>query len=276
MYKINELMMKSNLGESIENRKVLKSILHALMKNDDASLVNQLIEVDPNKVKYLLNVLENLSTYFDYSYSSKIDLTSFLYYIINDKPLNINAIFCPGYTKTGYKNYIGNNNTTRLEILCRLDDDLKENKIDANFHINLANIFLENTDTIKNPNWKEELKEHEEKFKDVASKYFDKESITLLSETHPKEYKIGFIDDSICQGKTYENFYKNNREFYRKMGWSPEEIKKRNDKLYTIYTILSKEMKQTDNGIYIPMETMYTRSKVMSDNGVCTMYLKKK
>ena len=59
------------------------------------------------------------------------------------------------------------------------------------------------------------------------------------------------------------------------MGWGIEETKQRNDKLFTIYSIISEYINNQDNGVYLPMETMYSRSKVMTKNNVCTMYLHK-
>ena len=70
-------------------------------------------------------------------------------------------------------------------------------------------------------------------------------------------------------------FIFNNESFYKKMGWGIEETKQRNDKLFTIYSIISEYINNQDNGVYLPMETMYSRSKVMTKNNVCTMYLHK-
>ena len=191
--------------------------------------------------------------------------------------MDLNAIFCPGYTNNGYKDYIGNNNTSRLIILNELSSRLNEMNINAKFNIMLADVFLENTNTNDNPNWKNELSLHRELFKNLASKYFEDGSIKCLSDIYQgEEYIEGFVDKSICLGKVYDNFYKNNKDFYQKMGWTEEQIKYRNDRLFTIYTIISKYINGKQNGIYIPMETMYSRSKVMTSNDTCTMYLIKK
>lgn len=277
MYSYNELLKKLKIVNTLENRKYLKSIIHALLKNNDAEVINQLIEVDYRKVEYLYDILNKLAIFFDYRYNTKMDLTKFLYYLLNDKELNINAIFCPGYTSNGYKDYIGNNNTTRMENLSILLDKFNQMNILANFKIILANIFLENTSDLDNPNWKAELANHEEKFVAVAGKYFEQNKIIKLSSVYSEEeYIRGFIDENLCHGKIYNNFYKNNIEFYKKMGWDDKQIKYRNDKLFTIYNIISKYINEQENGVYIPMETMYSRSKIMTSNGVCTMYLIKK
>lgn len=90
-----------------------------------------------------------------------------------------------------------------------------------------------------------------------------------------EKYIKGFINRSILNGKTYNTFYKNNINFYHKMNWSEKEIIFRNDKLYTIYMIVSDYIKTQKFGIYIPTETMYSRTKVITNNKVCAMYLYK-
>ena len=196
--------------------------------------------------------------------------------MINKNRVNLNAIFCPGYTKTGYKDYIGNNNSTRLETLNKLKDYLKKNNIDAKFNITLADIFLENTNSELNPNWKDELELHVQKFIEKSKENFDLNEIIILSSIFTEEkYIKGYIDEKIIKNKTYYNFLKNNLEFYNKMGWNEREAQNRNDKLYTIYNIISEYINNQTNGIYLPMETMYSRSKVMTMNNVCTMYLHK-
>ena len=277
MYSYDKLIEKIGIDNNSENRKYLKSIVNALVKNNDAKIERQLIYVDYKKVEYLYGLMSELNSFFDYTYNTKLDLTKFLYYLLNKKETNINAIFCPGYTSDGYKDYIGNNNTTRMKMLSELSDDLRKKDFLVNFRIILANIFLENTDDIVNPNWKEELLVHEDKFVECANKVFDKEKIIKMSSIYPgEEYIRGFVDSKVCHGSVYEKFYKNNIDFYKRMNWNDEQIKYRNDRLFTIYNIISKYIMNQENGVYVPMETMYSRSKIMTNNGVCTMYLVKK
>ena len=277
MYSYDDLLKKLGLDKSLENRKLIKPIINALIKNGEAEIIKQQINTDYVKVEQLYNILNELSEYFDYQYNTKIDLTKFLYYILNDKHINFDAIFCPGYTGDGYKDYIGKNNTLRMQILNSLSDKLSQMNIDSNFNIILANIFLENTDDSINPNWKEELAEHEKKFMKQATMYFADKQVKKLSDIYPENmYIVGFVNEKLCNGKTYDNFYKNNIKFYKKMNWDDVQIKYRNDRLFTIYNIISEYIKQQENGIYIPMETMYSRSKVISNNNVCAMYLIKK
>lgn len=276
MYNYDILLKKLKLENNDKNRKYIKAIVHALIKNGDAEIIKQAIDTDFTKIEYLFGVLMELTKYFDYRYSSKIDLTKFLLYILNDKDINIEAIFCPGYTSNGYKKYVGRNNTNRMWTLRFLADELEDMEIQANFKIVLADIFLENTDDNNNPMWREELTNHREIFHDVASKYFSSDSIINLSDVYKDEsYIEGFVDESLCQGRVYNAFYKNNLNFYTRMHWDNEQIKHRNDRLFTIYSIVSQYINQEENGVYIPMETMYSRSKVMTKNDVCTMYLRK-
>lgn len=276
MYSYNDLVCKLKMDDNVTNRKQLKAIVNALIKNGNAIVEKQLIKVDINYVIYLWQIVNNLGCYFDYKYNTKIDLTKFIFYMINKNIVNLNAIFCPGYTKTGYKDYIGNNNSTRLETLNKLKDYLKKNNIDAKFNITLADIFLENTNSELNPNWKDELDLHVQKFIEKSKENFDLNEIIILSSIFTEEkYIKGYIDAKIIKNKTYYNFLKNNLEFYNKMGWNEREAQNRNDKLYTIYNIISEYINNQTNGIYLPMETMYSRSKVMTMNNVCTMYLHK-
>ena len=276
MYSYNDLICKLKMADNVTNRKQLKAIVNALIKNGNAPVEKQLIKVDINYVIYLWEIVNNLGCYFDYKYNTKIDLTKFIFYMINENIVNLNAIFCPGYTKTGYKDYIGNNNSTRLETLNKLKDYLKKNNVDAKLNITLADIFLENTNSELNPNWKNELELHIQKFIEKSRENFDLNEIIILSRIFTEEkYIKGYIDEKIIKNKTYYNFLKNNLEFYNKMGWNESEIQNRNDKLYTIYNIISEYINNQTNGIYLPMETMYSRSKVMTMNDVCTMYLHK-
>ena len=58
------------------------------------------------------------------------------------------------------------------------------------------------------------------------------------------------------------------------MNYSAEKIKDRNDTLVTMYIIVSNYINAIKNGVYLPMENMYDREKIIANNGTCTMYLK--
>ena len=276
VYNYDKLIEILRIDNNPTNRSYVKSIINSLIKNNDASVTKQIIYVDKEKVIYLWELLQRLSEFFDYEYNTKIELSKFLYFVLNDKVINLNAIFCPGYTNTGYKNYIGNNNTNRLKTLKRLKDKLENENINSIFKITLSDIFLENTDISRNERLYDELSIHRVKFIKKAKEDFREDEIVILSEIFNEErYISGFVDNSLLCGKTYQNFYKNNKSFYTKMGWTIDEMNQRNDKLFTIYSIISEYVNNQDNGVYIPMETMYSRSKVMTSNNVCTMYLHK-
>lgn len=275
MYTYDGLLKEIGVYPNLNNKKKIKSIVHALVQNGKAIIENQLIFLDLEEFKQLYSKISVLDSVFDYSYNTKIELTKFASYVLNQK-ITLNPIFCPGYTSDGYKEYIGRNNTSRIEMLSSLKEKLSDMNISANFRITLADIFLESIDDTKNPNWYEELLVHTDKFFELVSKYFDEDEIIKLSEVYSdSSYIKGFIDDSLCTGKVYNNFYKNNLNFYTKMGWNSQEIKYRNDKLFTIYNLISCYINEQENGVYLPMETMYSRSKVMTDNDVCTLYLVK-
>lgn len=275
-FSYDELIEILKIDNNYDNRFYVKSIVNSLIKNNDAFVRKQMIYTDKNEFLYLWELLQKFSEFFDYKYNTKIDLSNFLYFVLNGDKINFNAIFCPGYTVDGYKDYIGNNNTIRLKTLRKLKNKLEREQIDFNIKITLSDIFLENTDVERNEKLYEELSVHRKKFVEVASESFEKNEIIILSEIFNGEnYVNGFIDNSLLSGKTYCNFYKSNKSFYEKMGWSETETRKRNDKLFTIYTIISDYINAQDNGVYLPMETMYSRSKVMTNNGVCTMYLYK-
>lgn len=276
MYSYLDLFKLIGIANNSENLFLLKAIIHGLIKSQMAYIERQKIIVNVDLVNYLYKNIINLNKFFDYSYNCHNDIRDFVAFLVSDDIININAIFCPGYSKDGYKNRIGKNNLSRMKTLSFLKEFLLSKGIECNFKILLANIFLENTDSIKNPRWEDELHQHEQLFIETAKNYFTTDEIDFLSNIFPnREYKKGFILDEYLHSKTYDTFYKNNLSFYHKMGWSTKEIEIRNDKLFTIYNIISKYIKEQKNGIYIPMETMYFRSKVMTKNNVCTLYLKR-
>lgn len=276
MYSYDELIKKLHIDNSSIERIHLKAIVNALINNKDAYIEKQMIYVDYSMLEFLWSIYLELSNFFDYKYNTKIDLTKFFMYILNDELLNLNAVFCPGYTENGYKDYIGKNNTGRLLVLKRLKEKLNILHIGSKFNISLADIFLENTNSDANPNWHIELLDHTQKFLNIAGEYFSNDELIVFSDIfHDDRFKVGFVEPNLLNGKNYNNFYKNNEKFYQKMNWTVEQTQERNDKLYTIYTIISRYIQNQMNGIYLPMETMYSRSKVMTYNKVCTMYLYK-
>ena len=67
---------------------------------------------------------------------------------------------------------------------------------------------------------------------------------------------------------------KSNEKFYSSMGFSNEQMKFRNDRLITMYRLFSNYLNSHESSIFLPMENMYERENIFSENGTCTMYLK--
>ena len=53
MYSYNDLICKLKMADNVTNRKQLKAIVNALIKNGSATVEKQLIKVDINYVIYL-------------------------------------------------------------------------------------------------------------------------------------------------------------------------------------------------------------------------------
>ena len=235
---------------------------------------SEAMELRKKKIKLPILILGYVpNALFEKLIKNNVDLT--VYNIEMIRELNEISAKCRKKCKIHIKIDTGMN---RLGFLIddKLKDYLKKNNVDAKLNITLADIFLENTNSELNPNWKNELELHIQKFIEKSRENFDLNEIIILSRIFTEEkYIKGYIDEKIIKNKTYYNFLKNNLEFYNKMGWNESEIQNRNDKLYTIYNIISEYINNQTNGIYLPMETMYSRSKVMTMNDVCTMYLHK-
>lgn len=273
-FTLEELLKKYSILVENEQKKQIKALLTAMEKNNLSYIKKQRIYIDEHRFNELFSIFNELRTIFDYKYNTRNDLEQFFDMIINeDSFINFYAIFCPGYTNSGYKDRLGHTTTSKIEKLRMLKDFCAKNKINCNMNCIYADIFLENCDNILNSNWKQELQINKELFFDFALKYFEEKEITFLSDIYPDDvYEKGFINKEILIGKGYNDFMKYNRSFYEKMAWSEEQIKYRNDKLYTIYNIIANYIKGKNNAIYLPMENMYARTKVFTKKGVCSMY----
>ena len=60
------------------------------------------------------------------------------------------------------------------------------------------------------------------------------------------------------------------------MGFTEEQMKYRNDRLITMYRLFSDYLNIESNSVFLPMENMYERENIFSENRTCTMYLKLK
>ena len=72
MYSYNDLICKLKMADNVTNRKQLKAIVNALIKNGNATVEKQLIKVDINYVIYLWEIVNNLGCYFDYKYNTNL------------------------------------------------------------------------------------------------------------------------------------------------------------------------------------------------------------
>ena len=266
-----------NVGD--DSKKEIKSILTAMEKHGYSSLVKQKINMNEEKFYYLYSLLIKLKEIFDTRYNDRNDLEIFFDYVlqsIDGIPINFYAIFCPGYNDDGYKDRLGKTTTIKIQKLFQMKHWRdKENSL-HNIPCLYADIFLENCDELKNPNWEKELEVNKNLFKEYAIKYLECADIDFLSSYFPdSKYQRGFVDSSIINGNNYESFRKYNNNFYMKMGWDDAKAKERNDKLYTIYNIIAEYIINTkSNGIYLPMENMYARTKVFTKKKVGSMYFK--
>ena len=115
-----------------------------------------------------------------------------------------------------------------------------------------------------------------------ANKYFPKEKVINASDLSifkGKENIEGFIDKDIIDNtrkKIYKSILISNKKFYDKLGFTEEEMIFRNDRLITMYKILSDYLNEQENMVFLPMENMYERENIFSENKTCTMYLKLK
>lgn len=274
-----ELYDRYLIDVSDDSKKEIKSILTAMEKHGYSGLVKQKINMDEEKFYYLYSLLVKLKEIFDTRYNNRNDLEIFFDYVlqsIDGIPINFFAIFCPGYSDNGYKNRLGKTTTKKIQKLFQMKQLLDQENILHNIHCLYADIFLENCDDSKNPNWAKELEVNKSLFREYAVKYLECADVDFLSTYFPDDkYQRGFIDFSIIAGNNYESFKKYNNNFYKKMGWNDAQVKERNDKLYTIYNIIAEYIVNTkSNGIYLPMENMYARTKVFTKKQVGSMYFR--
>lgn len=274
-----ELYDRYLIDTSDDSKKEVKAILTAMEKHGYSNLVKQNINMNEQMFCYLYSLLIKLKEIFDTRYNNRNDLETFFNYVLQSTvmiPINFYAIFCPGYNDDGYKDRLGKTTTTKIQKLSQMKQLLDNENILHNINCLYADVFLENCDELKNPNWEKELEVNKNLFKKYATNHLECANIDFLSSYFPdSKYQKGFIDYSIINGNDYESFRKYNNNFYMKMGWDEAKAKDRNDKLYTIYNIIAEYIINTNsNGIYLPIENMYARTKVFTKKKVGSMYFK--
>lgn len=282
---LSEIYNIYEIENTIVNRNSIKCLLKSMSQKGLASIEGQYYLYDEDMFSWLVSTYKKLNNFFDFFYSLKSDLITMFIYLIEVKTskeeISFNAFFCPGYNdKGGYKDHLGNTTTKKLAILGDLTKFLDEEKIHHQIHCYYCDSFIENCDDTVNINWHDELMVNRDLFKKECEKYFKNSSIHNISDLDifkNEKNLAGHIEDEIISrvpSKVYRSFYIANEVFYKKLDFSEERIKERNDILATMYIMVSDYINGLKNGVYLPMENMYDREKIIASNNTCTMYLK--
>lgn len=283
---VNDIPKVFNINNTQLNMIAIKALLIALENEGMAHKDKQKIIFDENIFIKLWDIYETSLVFFDPNYNRKNDFKLYFINIIRSlhkkEKLNFFALFCPGYTTNGYKKQIGATNKWKLEELKNILNYFKNNNIDTEITSYYSDVFLENTNAEKNPKWKDEMLFNREIFHKEAEKHFESKYIKNASQlpifSDEKNIK-GYVNmDTIkkLNQRTYYAFKKANEKFYNQLGFTEEQIIFRNDRLITMYKILSNYINSQKNTIFLPMENMYEREKIFSENNTCTLYLKLK
>lgn len=283
---INDIFQVFNIERTQLNITAVKSLISAMITKGICVQEKQKLIFDDQIFIDCWSLYINCLEFFDPNYNRKTDFSLFFKYIIDyklmNKEVNFHALFCPGYTKYGYKSYLGNTTLWKLKALRDIVNMLQYNKIEAAMTCYYSDVFLENCNSELEPNWKEQLDHNRELFHIEGNKYFDSKDVKNVSDISVFSLEKdgeGFVDDKIITSlsrKTYNAFVKCNEKFYMSMGFTEEQMKYRNDRLITMYRIFSDYLNGLDSSVFLPMENMYERENIFSKNGTCTMYLKLK
>lgn len=283
---INDIFDIFDIKKTQLNIMAVKSLICAMIEKEMCYKNKQKLIFDENTFKYCWMVYQECLIFFDDNYNRKTDFSLFFKYIIDsmlkNKGINFHALFCPGYTKNGYKSYLGKTTIWKLKALNDIVCMLNENDVSATMMCYYSDVFLENCDSQLEPDWMKQLICNRDLFHMEAEKYFENSEIKNASsvDVFSKEGNSeGYIDYKLIdrvKKTTYDAFVKSNRNFYNSMGFNEEQMKFRNDRLITMYMIFSDYLNSLDNSVFLPMENMYERENIFSENGTCTMYLKLK
>lgn len=283
---VNNIFSIFNIEKNQLNITIVKSIIAAMISKNICYKDKQKLVFDDFVFLECWNSYCLCLNHFDPNYNRKTDFSLFFKYLLDSilyrKEIEFHALFCPGYTKYGYKDHLGSTTTWKLEELHNIKSTLQEKNIPLSMTCYYSDVFLENCNSKLEPNWKEQLDYNRQLFHIEGEKYFDSDSVKNASDI--SIFKLekdgeGYVDDNIISSlpkTTYEAFKKSNEKFYNSMGFNKEQIKFRNDRLITMYRLLSNYLNLCQNAIFLPMENMYERENIFSENGTCTMYLKLK
>lgn len=283
---VNDIFKMYEIEKTQLNVNAVKGLISAMINKGKCIYNKQQIVFDEKEFLEYWKIYSNSLVFFDVNYNRKTDFSLYFKYIIDckeylEKSINFHALFCPGYSRYGYKDYLGNTTLWKLKKLRELINELNKH-IKVNLTCYYSDVFLENCDSNLEPKWKEQLEYNRSLFHEEASKYYDASMIKNMSElnTFSKFEDIeGFVDADIIKSvpyATYSAFKKSNDKFYKLLGFTEEQIEFRNDRLITMYRIFSDYLNGLDNSVFLPMENMYERENIFSENNTCTMYLKLK
>ena len=283
---VNDIFKLFNIEKTQLNVTAVKALIAAMSMKKMCIYEKQKIIFDENVFLYCWDLYQKSLNHFDPNYNRKTDFSLYFKYIIDskyeNKTIDFHALFCPGYTKYGYKNKLGNTTVWKLKELYDIMNMYAENKIKTNLTCYYSDDFLENCDQKLEPNWREQLERNRCLFHEEGEKYFQQCDVKNMSdiEIFSSDRDIeGYVDYDIIRSipkTTYSAFKKGNEKFYKSMGFSEEQINFRNDRLITMYRIFSDYLNTLENTIFLPMENMYERENIFSENNTCTMYLKLK
>lgn len=283
---VNDIFQIYGIEKKQLNVNAVKGLISAMVDKNKCTYEKQQIVFDENFFFDCWQVYKDSLIFFDPNYNRKTDFSLYFKHIIDckddfEKSVNFHALFCPGYSRYGYKDHLGNTTLWKLKELRNLTDMLN-NHMNVNLTCYYSDVFLENCNPSLEPNWEEQLKYNRALFHEEAAKYFDDDMVRNVSELDvfsKKEDIEGYIDEDIIKSiplTTYSAFKKGNDKFYHSLGFTEEQIKFRNDRLITMYRIFSDYLNNLNNSVFLPMENMYERENIFSENNTCTMYLKLK
>lgn len=283
---LNNIFKEFNIENSQLNVIAVKALIAAMISKNICFQEKQKLSFDEQIFNECWKVYSNCLYYFDPNYNRKTDFSLFFRYIIDsqmlNKKINFHALFCPGYTKNGYKSHLGKTTLWKLKELYRISNMLQDSNIELSITSYYSDVFLENCNSELEPKWKEQLDYNRKLFHLEGNKYFDSEYIKNASDISvfaSEKDSDGYVDNTIISNiskSTYDAFTKSNKKFYTSMGFNEEQMKYRNDRLITMYRIFSNYLNSQENSVFLPMENMYERENIFSENGTCTMYLKLK
>ena len=163
------------------NLLAIKELIASMNKKGLITKEKQQIVFDEELFNKVWDIYYKGLEHYDVNYNRKEDLKTYFTYLLENllegKETNYFALFCPGYTDTGYKSRLGHTTTWKLEELDQLMKFYEEYDLKCNLISCYSDVFLENTDYEKNSNWEEELDYNRKLFHEEAHKYFSKDKV---------------------------------------------------------------------------------------------------